>query len=329
MQEPRSDKPIDILADPPAEVSEEALAQMEASPLAEKPESEEAQGGASKKYSNEDVYTMVSLVVRYPSGGHGGETFWTWMMKIYGKSLLEGRNGSGLRNRWRKISKEHPSDLTEYKKQLAEGLSKEIVENVDKKIEEEIANIPSLGLTTKAHASLFPEVPRPPDPKEAERSSRKRNKPEDNNIDIDPNEEKKKVKKTNTKGGIDLDTLVPKVPQDLSKFIEDTDTAGIQARITLGKDLVIIKDTETNKTTIKSLGAGASLDEVQSFKKPEVKLYDILRDSASKANLDSKQWTELEDMILRNPAYIDLNNILLKTRGAEEVVKRKRTLGII
>jgi hypothetical protein len=328
MQNPGQDKPVDILAEPPAELSEEPPAQIEVDPLADKLESEEAQAISSKKYSNEDVYTMVSLVLRYPSGGHGGETFWTWMVKIYGNSLLEGRNGSGLRNRWRKISKEHPSDLREYKKQLAEGLPKKVVENVDKNIEEEIADVGSLGLSSKAYSSLFPEMPRPPDPKEAERASRKRNKPEDNNIDASPHEEKKKMKKTSTKGGIDLDTLISKTTKDLSKLIEDTDVAGMEARITLGKDLVIIRDLKTNSIVIKSQAAGPLPNEFH-LKKPKVKQCGILRDCGSKANTDNKQWTEIEDLVLKHPEYIDLNNCLLKTKGAEEVAKRKRILGII
>lgn len=324
MQEPAPEEPVDILADAPAEVSEELPGQMEADAPPEKAESEEMQATTSKKYKNEDVYTMISIVLRYPSGGHGGETFWTWMVKIYGNSLLEGRNGSGLRNRWRKISKEHASDLAEYKKQLAEGLSKEFIENVDKKIEESIADVGSLGLSSKAYSSLFPELSKPVDHKETERLARKR-KPEDNNIE---GEERKKVKKISNKGGIDLDTLVPKLTHDLSSLIEDNDEGIMSAKITLGKNLLITRDLKTNACSVKSK-TEVPVEEYQFFKKPEVRQCDILRDSAGKANTNIKQWNELEDMILRHPENIDLNNCLIKTKGAEEVAKRKQILGLI
>ena len=116
MQKLPPEEPIDILADAAPDIPMEESSPLHADVPGEKPESEEMQESVSKKYRNEDVYKMISLVLRYPSGGHGGETFWSWMVKIYGNTLLEGRNGSGLRNRWRKILKEHPSGLDEYKK---------------------------------------------------------------------------------------------------------------------------------------------------------------------------------------------------------------------
>lgn len=313
---------MDILADAPAELSEEFPGQMDADPPAEKAESEEMQAAGSKKYTSEDVYKMVSLVLRYPAGGHGGETFWTWMVKIYGSSLLEGRNGSGLRNRWRKISKEHPADLADYRRQLAESLPKDAVEAVDRRIEDAVADAAKLELSSKAFSSLFPELGRL-ELREGERLARKR-RAEDNNGE---GEERKKARKS-VKVGIDLDTLVAKPGPEWSKIAEDFDVAGMEARITLGKDLVITKDLRTHAIAVNSITAGASLKELPTFKKPDVRQCDILRD-ANKGNTNIGQWSEIEDMVLKHPEDVDLNNCLIKVKGVEEVEKRKKILGII
>ena len=61
---------------------------------------------ASKKYTNEDLYALVAIVLHFPKGGHGGEPFWNSMITIYGTTLLQGRKPGALRDRWRKIAKE-------------------------------------------------------------------------------------------------------------------------------------------------------------------------------------------------------------------------------
>ena len=287
--------------------------------------SEEAQESVSKKYTDEDVYTMISLVLRYPSGGHGGETFWTWMVKIYGNSLLEGRNGNGLRNRWRKIIKDHPSGLDEYKKQLSEKLTKEFVDNVEMKITEAVANVGKLGLTNKAYASLFPSLPRPVESKDLDKSIRKK-KLENGAVEIISTD--KKGKKINTRRCIDLDLLVEKRDIDAPKF-EEENISEIADKINNGRSFVIVRNIKENTVIMKNINDITIEEQVQSYKKIDGKFCDTFKGSLSKPSKTAKiniEWTELEDMILNHPENVDMVNCLIKTHGLEEVERRKKLL---
>eukprot|EP00826_Nyctotherus_ovalis_P022920 TRINITY_DN17677_c0_g1_i4.p1 TRINITY_DN17677_c0_g1~~TRINITY_DN17677_c0_g1_i4.p1 ORF type:complete len:234 (-),score=31.17 TRINITY_DN17677_c0_g1_i4:20-721(-) len=152
------DQPIDILLDipdDPIELSQEAV------DIGVSPKQNLSATLSLKKYTNEDVYKLLSLVLHYPSGGHGGESFWNLMIKLYGNTLLEGRNGSGLRSRWRKFHKEHPTDCEEQRRQLAATLSPEFVEEVETTIAIGAASASQLALNSKAFATLFPNTSKP------------------------------------------------------------------------------------------------------------------------------------------------------------------------
>ena len=330
MQKLPPEEPIDILADAAPDIPMEESSPLHADVPGEKPESEEMQESVSKKYRNADVYKMISLVLRYPSGGHGGETFWSWMVKIYGNTLLEGRNGSGLRNRWRKILKEHPSGLDEYKKTLAESLCKDVVNDIEKKIELGVTDLGKLGLSNKAYSTLFPNVARPLDHKDADKGTRKK-KLEDGNAEIVHNEEKKKPKRGAGKNYFDLEQLLPK-NKDIPRFVCDNEISGLEAKIQTAKNLVIIKNINDGSCSLKPLGEMGLSEELKEFKKLDDNLSDFFQGPIPKGPKRGKQsgeCTEIEDLALRQSENTDMINWLIKTKGEVEVIKRKKQLGLL
>lgn len=314
MQENVQDPPIDILEDAPADP-------VELSPKAEdnpsQAPSEKIEQGEtiSKKYTNEDLYTMICLALRYPSGGHGGESFWNLMVKIYGSTLLEGRNGGGLRSRWRKLVKDHPSGIEEYKKQLAAELLPEFIEGIENKIAAATAEPDKLSLNAKAYSILFPDAPKPIDT--SEKKVYKKKKLEEG-VEIIFPEEKKKVKKV--KIGIDLNKLIQK-----GNVIPELDgiTVDIKSKLESAHNFVIIKDVKENKRQIKALIEVNAMENIQLCEKVDIKRGKFFKSS----KIISKPWTEIEDTILRHPEYTEVNNHLLKTRGKDEVTRRKLFLG--
>lgn len=295
---------------------------------------DEAPEVSSKKYTKEETYTMLCFVLRYPSGGHGGEAFWDWMIKIYGDSLLEGRNSSGLRNRWRKLAKQYGSRLEEEKKKLEESLPKEFMDEVEKKITEATVNASKFGLSVKAYSTLFPDLPKPVNTKEAERGVKKK-KLEDGNAQIIPIEESKKIKKPKdalhkAKNHLDLTQLVSKKPIALSNLLEDN-VLEARAKMAASKNIVIVKDMKENTVAIKDVRELLSLDEINSCKKLDSNLLDFFKSwnqAIAESNKGKGEWTELEDIVLRHPSNTDLMNILIKTRGPEEILKRKKALNL-
>lgn len=298
---------------------------------------EEAQESTSKKYTKEEDYAIIALSVRYPSGGHGGEAFWNWMVKMYGESLLEGRNASGLRNRWRKMLKMYPSGLEEYRKQLVESLPKEFVDEVEKKIAEAAVDVAKFGLSSKAYTSLFPELPKPVNPKDAEKGIKKK-KLDDGSAQVAPGEEEKKVKKSKdllrkAKNYIDLNPLASKKTIDISQLSEDN-MPEIQSKIAHSRSIVIVKDIKDNNITVKDLKEMASTEEINACKKVDSNLDNFFKSwnqAISKSNKEKGpgEWTELEDLVLKHPEYSDMINYIVKTHGAEEVDKHKKALNLM
>jgi len=314
MQENSQELPIDILEDEPAdpiEMSPKPQSQSEALPERAEPES------SSKKYTNEDVYKMVSLVLHYPSGGHGGESFWNLMVKIYKNTLLEGRNGGGLRSRWRKTAKEHPSDLKEYRKQLAATLSPEFVEKVEKEIAAGITDAAKHELNNKAYSTLFPNNPKPLETSEKKIKRRKLN---EGGTELVHPEEKKKQRKS--KIHVDLNSLVRKREALVSG--SEINTPEIVNMIERSKNSVIMKNVKNNERTIKSLEEVTEMESAQLCDKVDLKREKFFKTSKP----IPKPWTELEDTILRHQKYTEIYMHLVKARGQEEINKRKVFLGL-
>eukprot|EP00826_Nyctotherus_ovalis_P033645 TRINITY_DN2737_c0_g5_i1.p1 TRINITY_DN2737_c0_g5~~TRINITY_DN2737_c0_g5_i1.p1 ORF type:complete len:326 (+),score=118.55 TRINITY_DN2737_c0_g5_i1:180-1157(+) len=322
MEENSSNPPIDILEDAPADPAElSQQAQDDNAPLAEAPaekaEPEEHPEATSKKYTNEDVYKMVSLVLHYPSGGHGGESFWNLMVKVYGNTLLEGRNGSGLRSRWRKLAKEHPSDLEEFKRQLSTALSPDFVQSVEDKIAAGV-DASSLPLNSKAYAMLFPNAPKPADV--AEKKS-KRKKLEDGEVDVVSPEKKKKTRKPTSKIHIDLNLVARK--DGALRFAKGPEP---EARLERAKNLLLIKNTREDTFTVKDIKEAGLAEGVELCEKIDLERENIFKAPPSKTAKETKPWTEVEDMVVRHPERVEVYQCLVRLRGEDEVNKRKSFL---
>lgn len=63
---------------------------------------------ARRAFTDEELYTMMTLVTHYPKGGHGGEAFWASMVNLYKGhlDLFKERTAGSLRDKWRKLQKE-------------------------------------------------------------------------------------------------------------------------------------------------------------------------------------------------------------------------------
>ena len=289
---------------------------------------------SSKKYTKQENFIMLSLALHYPTGGHGGEAFWRSMTKIYGDTLLEGRNSSGLRNHWRIMLKQYASMLKENKQKLEESLPKEFVEDVEKKIAEAAANAANFELSNKAYKSLFPELPKPDTAKGTERALKKK-KMEDGSAQAIPIEESKKVRKTKDlphkgKNHIDLTQLISKKPVRIVSLAMDN-VLESQTKMALCRNIVIIKDIKENDIKVKDIKELPSVQEIQGCKKLDSNLHDFFKSwnkAIAESNKKKGEWNELEDIVLKYPGNSDLMNLLVKTRGADEVLKRKRALNL-
>jgi hypothetical protein len=314
MHENSQDMPIDILEDEPAdpiEMSPKAQSQPEAVPERAEPET------SSKKYTNEDVYKMVSLVRHYPLGGHGGESFWNLMVKVYGSTLLEGRNGGGLRSRWRKTAKEHALKLEEYQKQLAANLSPEFVERVEKEIAAGIADTTKYELNIKAYSTLFPNAPKP---LETSEKKTKRKKIEEGSAELVFPEERKKPRKS--KMHVDLNSLLRKRDKLLPGL--DVNTPEVANLIECAKNCVIMRDVNNKGKAIKSLKEVSPMEGTQLCKKIDLKREKFFKNSKPVP----KPWTELEDTILRHQECTKVYTQLLKTKEKDKINKKNLFLGL-
>lgn len=295
-------------------------------------ENKERKEVISKKYTSKDVYKMVSLVLRYPSGGHKGETFWVWMVKIYGDTLLEGRNSNGLRNRWRKILKEHSIRLDEYKKKLTESLTKEFIDDVEQKIAEAAANVSKYGLSSKAYTSLFPDISRPE--KLSEKGIKKKKLEDGNGYPIQSEGEKKRKNFIQTnKNHIDLTQLASKQPIDISKLFDDFNLFELQKKIMQSKNIVMLRDLKKDIVETKNINEPGISNELMQCKKIESNLSEFIRKHnlfLTKSNKEKAgcRWTELEDLVLKHPENNDMIQLLIKTKGIEEIEKRKKDLNL-
>eukprot|EP00826_Nyctotherus_ovalis_P040141 TRINITY_DN391_c0_g1_i4.p1 TRINITY_DN391_c0_g1~~TRINITY_DN391_c0_g1_i4.p1 ORF type:complete len:258 (-),score=120.97 TRINITY_DN391_c0_g1_i4:191-964(-) len=257
------------------------------------------------------------------------------MTKMYGDTLLEGRNGTGLRNRWRKMAKQYGTKLEEERKKLEEALPKEFMEEVERKIAEAQTNVNSFGLSSKAFRSLFPDLPQPASTKEAERVLKKK-KLDDGSAQGVSAEESKRAKKPKdplhkAKNYIDLALLVSKKPVMLSNLLEDN-LLESQGKIALSKNVVIIKDIRENTVMLKDIKELPSLEPISSCQKVDSNLlhfFKVWNESMAESDKGRKEWGELEDIILQHPENSDLMNILAKTHGEEEVAKRKKALNLL
>ena len=282
----------------------------------------------TKKYGDEDNYKMISLVLRYPSGGHGGETFWMWMLKIYGDTLLEGRNANSLRNRWRILSKKHPNNLDEYKKELAEKIPKEVIDNIEKIIAEATNNISNYDLSNKAYALLFPGIPRPLDCKDGERGKRKR--AEGSNFEGGLGDDKRKFIKLNTRNHVDLNKLSSSTPNTALNLVDDIDSSSLQAKLLFVENFMIIRNLIDNTISIKDRKDLPLTEEIAMFKKVEAKprnYFKTINQCIIKSN-EVHEWTELEDMVLKTSNNPDMLKLLVSSKGFENVERRKKLIGI-
>lgn len=299
-------QPVDILLDipdDPIELSQEVLdLEMSLKQNASAPLS-------LKKYTNEDVYKLVSLVLNYPSGGHGGESFWNLMMKLYGDTLLKGRNGSGLRSRWRKFHKEHPEDCEEQKKQLAATLSPEFIEEVETTIAIGTANASKLAINSKAFATLFPDTS-----KQKKKSKRKRH----------GSGLEGKGRELCSRLYVDLELLMPKERKKLKVEDETVEAAKAMKNAELAKNFVIVRNTEKSELAVKDLREVNSGENTHLCTRPDLERSVCF----VRAKAVCTPWTELEDTILRYPESSEVHRCLVKLRGEDEVKKRKLALGM-
>lgn len=314
MTENSSEQLVDILEDAPADPVELSPKMQVAN---NQEESKEVHEASFKKYTNEDDYKMISLVNHYPSGGHGGESFWNLMVKVYGNTLLEGRNGSGLRSRWRKFSKDH-SNLVEYKEQLIATLPSELIQDIEAKISSGITDTSKLELNSKAYATLFPNAPKPIEA--AERRVRKK-KLEGGDVELIYDEEKKRTHKSTSKMVIDLNLMARKGPSILEKGVNSIETAN---KLELTKNFVMVRDVKEGRLMIRDLRKAGAMEGIQSCEK-----FDQTRQHFFKTTKGRVlPWTELEDMILQHPEYIEMYEQLIKSRTENEIKKRKSLFGL-
>ena len=270
-----------------------------------------------KKYGNEEIYKMVTLVLHYPDAGHSGKQFWISMMNIYGDSVLEGRNSGALREKWRKIGKDHPTDLEEYKKKLTEELPKDLIDDIENKINIKLLDPSQNTITNKRHSKLLPNIFNGEGVKKIKLSNGK-------------NEEfilKKSAIKKSTLGR-----------SRIGKFLISNDD--IRNPIDLSQ--VLTKKCSGISKTIKKLGLPDVDGEAKEFvagKDPTVTNLNELLQSTNEVvqNLEAIQklllekdneWNELEDMALKHPENSDIQECLARIKNEEAMNKRKKLLGI-
>lgn len=314
MKENSSEQLVDILEDAPADPVE-LSPKMRAANSQEG--SKEAYEASFKKYTNEDDYKMISLVNHYPSGGHGGESFWNLMVRVYGNTLLEGRNGSGLRSRWRKLNKDH-SNLAEHKEHLIAILPSELIQGIESKISSGINDTSKLELNSKAYATLFPNIPKPIET--VDRRVRKK-KLEGGEVQLVYDEERKRTHKPTSKMVIDLNLVARKSSSILGKATNLTETTN---KFEFTKNFVIVKDVKEGRLMIRDLRKAGAMEGIQSCEK-----FDQTRECFFKTpRSKTLAWTELEDMILQHPEDTQIYNQLIKSRTENEIKKRKILLGL-
>ena len=108
----------------------------------------------------ESMYKQISLVLKYPYGGHGGESFWRSMKLLYGQTFLTEETSSQLRSKWRSIKNFSNDNITITKEVLKKTLPKDFIDKIDKEIDIVDMEIASKELTNQAYSRLFPNTPK-------------------------------------------------------------------------------------------------------------------------------------------------------------------------
>jgi len=269
----------------------------------------------AKKYGNEDLYTMVTLALHYPKGGYGGNSFWKSMTELYGDSILKERIAGALRERWRKIAKEHANDLENYKQVLAQSLPKEFIDNVEKVINTKLAERGSLLAGSKRHSSLLPNIFKDGNigasgiengesKKPIAIAKRTRKKKQFSNVRIGNELESVRC--------IDMSQLAAKKSIGICKLLKRQGLNDIDSEIKsifANKDLIseILK-------TVRTVESGTSLPNLETTLGNNVK--------------DKEEWTELENLALKHQEIPELQSCLIKMKGAEAVASHRKALGI-
>jgi len=302
MTDNQSDAPIDLLQDVPADYFEWTPKDQDSIDQVLEANFSEIKKITPKKYTDEDMYKLISLVNRYPSGGHKGESFWNLMVKIYGDKLLEGRSGRGLRSRWKKVIKDQPN-IEEYKKQLIASLPSEVIETIERKISEEVVDTSKHAPNSRIYAMLFPKAS----------SKKKAYKRKLNEAELVFSETNK-----GNKAYLDLNLIVR---ERESKLIHQDNSVKTLTKIEHVENIVIVKSAKDNSFTVKDL---REVEGIELCEKVDLERKNIFKGNRSK----TIDWTELEDIVLQHPEYTDIYNQLIKLKGQCEVNKRKELLGM-
>lgn len=277
----------------------------------------------SKKYVNEEIYPMVTLVLHYPEAGHSGRQFWTSMINMYGDSITTLRNAGALREKWRKIAKTYPTNLEEYKKKLTEELPKEFVAKIEASINAKLAE-PNLNpLSSKRRSAPLPNIFK------GEGIQK---------MKLDNEEEGKLMKKTGPKkpslgririghaftsledirACIDLNSMTARKAIGISKTIKRYGGSDLDSE---AKEFLSRRN--ENAPFVQRL--------IQSTKEvdPNLGLLPKLPTKAlEQVSKGEEGWNELEDMALRCINIPEVQDCLIRMKGISAIEERKKFLGI-
>eukprot|EP00826_Nyctotherus_ovalis_P034172 TRINITY_DN2806_c0_g1_i6.p1 TRINITY_DN2806_c0_g1~~TRINITY_DN2806_c0_g1_i6.p1 ORF type:complete len:311 (-),score=75.21 TRINITY_DN2806_c0_g1_i6:123-920(-) len=265
---------------------------------------------------------MVALALHYPQGGHGGRSFWKVMTELYGESLLKDKNAGALRERWRKIARESGKDLEVYSKGLADKVAKEFAKQVEKTINDTIAEPVSLLAGTKRHSALLPNIF-----KDGEIPMN----PMENGKDLD---RKVSIKKSRKKKA--FSNVV--IGKD-SKFPESIRTCLNFSQITAKKSMSIYRMLKKNgfanidsdfEQYFATKDFNPFIQEILKSKKtvePDANSLPKL-EAALGNNMNGTAWSELEDLALRHQESAELQSCLIRSKGETAVASRKKALGL-
>eukprot|EP00826_Nyctotherus_ovalis_P047497 TRINITY_DN5466_c0_g2_i1.p2 TRINITY_DN5466_c0_g2~~TRINITY_DN5466_c0_g2_i1.p2 ORF type:complete len:302 (+),score=71.44 TRINITY_DN5466_c0_g2_i1:2119-3024(+) len=290
----------------------------------------------SKKYESGEIYKMVTLVLHYPEAGHSGKQFWTSMMGIYEDSILTGRNAGALREKWRKIAKEHSTDLEEYKKKLVEELPKEFVDEVESVIVKKLAEPNQDPISHKRRSAPLPNIFKGEGVQKMEpilqamevlKMARTGNEKEGEPV-LKKTKQKKpslgRVRVGNCIGFledirtcIDLSLITPRKAIGISKTVRRLGYSDLDAD---ARDFLSRRSDSV--TAVQGLlQITRELEPVNRLPKLPVKPLE----QTLKAD---EGWSELEDVALRHTELKEVQECLVKIKGAAAVEQRRKMLGI-
>lgn len=282
-----------------------------------------------RKYNDKEVYIMVSLVLRYPDGGHKGKVFWASMLSTFGDNLLEGRTDESLRNKWRKILKEYPGTMEEYKNHLAKALPAEYIEDIDEKMRTAFTkgNVPDPP--KNARPSARPIIASKENEEKKTKSSITEIK---ETIEEEIEDTKEEINDT-----INLNDLINRKGIDFAKLCEVQDRRELKYKRLVNEENKVVEDEAYLQEEIPLY---KKIDEkLMKFAEKYNKSIDYLTEALENASGDFQElesylegkaiipWTELEDVVLEHIEQGVVQDQVLKTRGEEAVNKRKIYLG--